>query len=340
MLVAILVLAFIGAGQNGELSFDYAVLKSVLIDAGLERWLFLAFAVAFAIKVPLLPFHTWLPDAHVEAPTGGSVILAGVLLKMGTYGYLRFCLPFFPRASVEMAPLLAWVAIAGIIYGALMALAQTDLKKLVAYSSVSHLGFVVLGIFAFNPEGVIGGILQMVNHGINTGALFLLVGMIYDRAHTRMIADFGGVARVMPVFSALAMVFVLASIGLPGTNGFAGEFLILLGAFKDRALYGILAATGVVLGAVYMLYMVRRVMFGEVAGAAVHLRDIGRREILALVPLVLLVFAIGLKPAVFTRSAEPAVGLLLEEMKERSAELDLHELVRMTDSGPTPGDHR
>jgi NADH-quinone oxidoreductase subunit M len=325
MLVAILVLAFLGSAQTGQLSFDYWAIKTVLVDARLERWLFLAFAVAFAIKVPLLPFHTWLPDAHVEAPTGGSVILAGVLLKMGTYGYLRFCLPLFPRASVDLAPLIAVVAIAGIIYGALMALAQTDLKKLVAYSSVSHLGFVVLGIFAFNPEGVIGGILQMVNHGINTGALFLLVGMIYDRAHTRMIADFGGVARVMPVFSALAMVFVLASIGLPGTNGFAGEFLILLGAFRDKTIYGVLAATGVVLGAIYMLYMVRRVIFGEVAGVAHELRDIGKREILTLVPLVLLVFLIGIKPQIFTRSAEPAVAVLLEEMSERSAELDRYD---------------
>jgi len=198
---------------------------------------------------------------------------------MGTYGFLRFCLPLFPRASVEFAPLFAGLAIAGIIYGALMALAQSDLKKLVAYSSVSHLGFVVLGLFAMNPEGIVGGLLQMVNHGINTGALFLLVGMIYDRAHTRMIADFGGVGRAMPVFAAITMVFVLASIGLPSTNGFAGEFLILFGAFRDRPLYGILGATGVVLGAVYMLVMVRQVLWGEVAGAARGLADLSKREI-------------------------------------------------------------
>ncbi len=322
MLAAILILAFMGARETGQMSFDYEVLRTVMVGAGLERWLFLAFAVAFAIKVPLLPFHTWLPDAHVEAPTGGSVILAGVLLKMGTYGFLRFCLPFFPRASVDLAPLLAWLAIAGIIYGALMALAQTDLKKLVAYSSVSHLGFVILGLFAMNPEGIIGGILQMVNHGINTGALFLLVGMLYDRTHTRMIADFSGVARAMPVFSAIAMVFVLASIGLPSTNGFAGEFLILFGVFKDRALYGILGATGVVLGAGYMLWMVRRVFFGEVGGAARDIADLKAREIVSLLPLLLLVFAIGVKPHFFTRPAEAAVDRLLLDMSAREAALD------------------
>ncbi len=325
MLAAILVLVFLGARATGQTSFDYAAVRSVLVGAGLERWLFLAFAVAFAIKVPLLPFHTWLPDAHVEAPTGGSVILAGVLLKMGTYGFLRFCLPLFPRASLEFSPLFAGLAIAGIIYGAFMALAQSDLKKLVAYSSVSHLGFVVLGLFAMNPEGLVGGLLQMVNHGINTGALFLLVGMIYDRAHTRMIADFGGVGRTMPVFSAITMVFVLASIGLPSTNGFAGEFLILFGAFRDRPLYGVLGATGVVLGAVYMLVMVRKVIWGEVAGAARGLVDLNRREIASLVPLLLLVFAIGFKPHFFTRPAEAAVERLLLEMSARRVELEAHD---------------
>ncbi len=337
MLVAILVLAFLGGQQRGELSFDYAVIRTVLVSPGLERWLFLAFAVAFAIKVPLVPFHTWLPDAHVEAPTGGSVILAGVLLKMGTYGFLRFCLPFFPRASVDLSPLLAWVAIAGIIYGALMALAQADLKKLVAYSSVSHLGFVVLGIFAMNSEGIVGGLLQMVNHGINTGALFLLVGMIYDRAHTRMMADLGGVGRVMPVYGAIAVVFVLASIGLPGTNGFAGEFLILFGAFKDRPLYGILGATGVVLGAVYMLLMVRKVIFGEVAGAARHVSDLRLREIVSLVPLLLFVFAIGVKPHFFTRPAEAAVDRLLLEMSARHALLDEHAAASAAAGLASPG---
>ncbi len=325
MLVAILFLAFLGAGASGQLSFDYSDLSSILLPAGVERWLFLAFAVAFAIKVPLLPFHTWLPDAHVEAPTGGSVILAGVLLKMGTYGFLRFCLPFFPRASTELAPLVAFLALAGIIYGALMALAQADLKKLVAYSSVSHLGFVVLGIFAMNSEAVVGALLQMVNHGINTGALFLLVGMIYDRAHTRMIADFGGVGRVMPVFAAVAMMFVLGSIGLPGTNGFAGEFLILLGAFRERAAYGVLAATGVVLGAVYLLVAVRRVIFGEVSRVAQALKDIGRREVMALLPLVLLVFAIGMKPRVLTAPIEPTVEAMLDGMAERRLILDRYE---------------
>jgi NADH-quinone oxidoreductase subunit M len=325
MLIAILVLAFVSADASGTLSFDYVVLKQALLGLGLERWLFLAFALAFAIKVPLLPFHTWLPDAHVEAPTGGSVILAGVLLKMGTYGFLRFCLPFFPRASVEMAPLVGLLAAAGIIYGALMALAQADLKKLVAYSSVSHLGFVILGIFAMNPAGIVGALLQMVNHGINTGALFLLVGMIYDRTHSRGIADYGGLARAMPKYAALGMVFVLASIGLPGTNGFAGEFLILLGTFVSRPLFGVLGALGVVLGAVYMLVMWRRVMFGPVAGLSLKVRDIGRREIAALVPLALLVVALGVKPGWFSRPLEPAVKALLTEMEVRTALLDAHD---------------
>jgi len=292
------------------------------MSLGLERWLFLAFAVAFAIKVPLLPFHTWLPDAHVEAPTGGSVILAGVLLKMGTYGFLRFCLPFFPRAAVELAPLLGGIAAAGIIYGALMALAQSDLKKLVAYSSVSHLGFVVLGIFALNAAGVVGALLQMVNHGINTGALFLLVGMIYDRTHTRLVGDYGGLARTMPKYAALAMIFVLASIGLPGSNGFAGEFLILLGAFRSSPILGILGALGVVPGAVYLLVMVRRLMFGAPAGASLKVRDLGAREIAALVPLALLVIVLGMKPTLFTRPLEPTVTALLAEMDERTAALN------------------
>jgi len=323
-----LVLAFVAADATGTLSFDYVALKQALLSLGLERWLFLAFAVAFAIKVPLLPFHTWLPDAHVEAPTGASVILAGVLLKMGTYGFLRFCLPFFPRASVELAPLLGGLAIAGILYGALMALAQSDLKKLVAYSSVAHLGFVILGIFAMNPPGIVGAILQMVNHGINTGALFLLVGMIYDRTHTRLLSDYGGLARPMPLYAALGMIFVLASIGLPGSNGFAGEFLILLGAFIESPLYGVLGAAGVVLGAVYMLVMVRKVFFGPVAGASLRVRDLEAREIAALVPLALLVIALGVKPAAFTRPLEPTVAGLLTEMSERTALLDAHDVTR------------
>ncbi len=235
------------------------------------------------------------------------------------------CRSFRGRAS-SSAPLLVWLAIAGILYGALMALAQADLKKLVAYSSVSHLGFVVLGLFALNAEGIVGGLLQMVNHGINTGALFLLVGMVYDRTHTRMLADYGGLARAMPIFSALAMIFVLASIGLPGLNGFAGEFLILLGAFRERSLWGILAALGVVLGAVYMLVMVRRVFFGPVSGASRTARDLTPREVVALVPLALLVVVLGVKPAIFTRLTEPAVAGLLAEMQVRTAELDQFDL--------------
>jgi len=230
------------------------------ISFAVQFWLFLAFALAFAIKVPMFPFHTWLPDAHVEAPTAGSVILAGVLLKMGTYGFVRFCLPLFPEASHVFIPVISWMAIVGIIYGALVSMAQDDLKKLVAYSSVSHLGFVMLGIFAFNIQGIEGGITQMINHGLSTGALFLIVGMLYERRHTRMIADFGGLTKQIPVFATFFMIVTLSSIGLPGLNGFVGEFLILVGTFKTRILYASLATSGIILAAVYMLWMFQRVM--------------------------------------------------------------------------------
>src|SRR5262249_53829812 len=265
MLVAIITLYFL----NGGVSFDFPTILSglqsgrVALNASQQYWLFLAFFIAFAIKVPLFPFHTWLPDAHVEAPTAGSVILAGVLLKMGTYGIVRFCLPLFPEAALEMAPLISMLAIVGIIYGALVAMVQPDLKKLVAYSSVSHLGFVVLGIFAFNAQGMEGAIYQMLNHGISTGALFLLVGMIYDRRHTRLIEDFGGLATPLPLFSTFFMIVTLSSIGLPLLNGFVGEFLILLGAFTANVLRGVLAATGIIVSSVYMLWMYQRVVFGD-----------------------------------------------------------------------------
>ncbi|MFQ6099204.1 MAG: NuoM family protein, partial [Armatimonadota bacterium] len=225
--------------------------------------LFGAFAVAFAIKVPMFPFHTWLPDAHVEAPTAGSVILAGVLLKMGTYGFVRFCLPLFPEASETFMPLIAVLAVVSIIYGALVSVVQPDVKKLVAYSSVSHLGFVMLGIFAFNEQGIQGAVIQMVNHGLSTGALFLLVGMLYERRHTRMIADFGGLWKQMPVFATFFMIIMLASIGLPGLNGFVGEFLVIVGAFRSNQWLAAFAATGVIFAAVYMLWMFQRVMFGK-----------------------------------------------------------------------------
>jgi NADH-quinone oxidoreductase subunit M len=283
--------------------------------------MFLAFAFSFAIKVPIFPLHTWLPDAHVEAPTAGSVILAGVLLKMGTYGLLRFCIPLFPAATVQALPYLAALGVVGIIYGALVSMVQPDMKKLVAYSSVSHLGFVVLGIFALTEEAVQGSIIQMINHGLSTGALFLLVGMIYDRRHTRMIAEYGGLAKVMPVYATFFMIVALSSIGLPGLNGFIGEFLILVGSFKSQILpsnaYAILAATGVVLAAVYLLWMYQRVMFGSVTNPANQgLRDLDRREWAVLVPVVVFIVWIGVYPSTFLDKSAASTKQLIERFEK------------------------
>ena len=266
---------------------------------------FLAFWTSFAIKVPLFPFHTWLPDAHVEAPTSGSVILAGVLLKMGTYGFLRFCLPLFPNATVFFTPYILVLALIGIVYGALLAWAQGDMKKLVAYSSISHLGFVVLGTYALDMVSMEGSLLQMVNHGLSTGALFLLVGMVYERRHTRIIDEFGGIAKVMPVYAFFLMIATLASIGLPGTNGFIGEFMILLGTFNKYPVFAAIAATGVILGAIYMLSMVRRVLFGPLTRREnKELKDIGAREIGILIPIAVLIFWIGIYPSPFLKRTE------------------------------------
>jgi NADH-quinone oxidoreductase subunit M len=278
--------------------------------------LFGAFALAFAIKVPMFPLHTWLPDAHVEAPTAGSVILAGVLLKMGAYGFLRFNIPLFPQVAVKAAPWFALLAVIGIIYGAATAFVQKDVKKLVAYSSVSHLGFVVLGIFALNPLGLQGGILQMVNHGLSTGALFLLVGMIYERRHTRQMDQFGGLWKVMPVFGTLTLLVVLSSVGLPGLNGFVGEFTILMGAYTSTAinytLAAILAATGVILAAVYLLHMYQHVFLGPVTHEGNRsLKDLNAREILTLVPLLAVSAWIGLYPKPFFAIMAPAVNKLI-----------------------------
>jgi len=300
MLLGILSLYFLNANPeygSGRLTFNLVELFQINLPFRYQFWIFLAFFIGFAIKVPLFPFHTWLPDAHVEAPTAGSVILAGVLLKMGTYGFIRFSLPLLPEASQFFAPMLAVLAIIGIIYGALVAMAQDDIKKLVAYSSVSHLGFVMLGIFTLNREGVTGGMLQMVNHGISTGALFLLVGMIYERRHTRLIKEFGGLASVMPVFAVLFAITMFSSIGLPGLNGFIGEFLILLGAFQREFWWAAMAVSGVVLGAGYMLWLYQRVMFGTITHPEnKNLRDCSRREIIYMMPLILLMFSIGLYP--------------------------------------------
>ena len=275
--------------------------------------LFFAFSIAFAIKVPMFPLHTWLPDAHVEAPTAGSVILASILLKMGTYGFLRFSLPLFPEATLDLLPILSVIAIIGIIYGAMVAFAQDDLKKLVAYSSVSHLGLVMLGIFVLNIQGIEGGIYQMLNHGLSTGALFLIVGMIYDRRHTKLIADFGGVSKVMPIFAAFFMISTLSSIGLPILNGFVGEFLVLLGAFRWNYIYSALGATGMILGAVYMLWAYQRVMFGPLDKPENKaLKDLSLREIMVLLPIAIMFFVMGIYPKPFLSRMEPTVRELLK----------------------------
>jgi NADH-quinone oxidoreductase subunit M len=286
------------------------------IPANIQLWLFLAFAAAFAIKVPMWPLHSWLPDAHVEAPTAGSVILAGVLLKMGTYGFLRFNLPLFPQAAVTAAPWMALLAVIGILYGAAVSYAQKDVKKLVAYSSVSHLGFVMLGLFALNPQGIEGGILQMINHGLSTGALFLLVGMIYERRHTRDMDAFGGLWKVMPVYGALTLIVALSSMGLPGLNGFVGEFTILLGAFGSQAFgtpwFAGLAAAGVILAAIYILFMFQKLFLGPLdKDENKKLKDLNWREIVTLVPILVFIFWIGLYPKPFFDLIAPAVEKLL-----------------------------
>jgi NADH-quinone oxidoreductase subunit M len=327
MLVAIIALYFLHGNATGNYTFSYPEIESALtagrlmLTPSVEFWLFLAFFLAFAIKVPLFPFHTWLPDAHVEAPTAGSVLLAGVLLKMGTYGMVRFSLPLFPHISNLFAPLISGLAIIGIVYGALVAMVQPDMKKLVAYSSVSHLGFIVLGIFSFNVQGMEGAIYQMINHGITTGALFLLVGVIYDRRHTRRISEFGGLANRMPVYAAFFLITALSSIGLPGLNGFVGEFLILLGTFGTNTLRAVLGATGVVLSAVYMLWMYQRVVWGEITNEQNKtLRDLVSREHAMLIPLLILMVWMGVYSSHFLRPMDASVMKLMNQVQSRQLE--------------------
>lgn len=312
MLVAILWLGFTYS------SFSLPQLMAHGVAAHVQIWLFLAFALAFAIKVPVWPLHSWLPEAHVEAPTAGSVILAGVLLKLGTYGFVRFNLGLFPQAAVQFAPLFGVLAVIGIVYGAVVSYAQTDAKKLVAYSSVSHLGFVMLGLFALNPLGLQGAILQMINHGLSTGALFLLVGFIYERRHTRQLAQFGGLWKVMPAYAALSLIVFFSSAGLPGLNGFVGEFTILLGAWEGYGTgwFAGVAALGVILAAVYMLWLFQKMFQGEVTHAENKtLPDLTRREILLLVPLLFFIFWIGLYPKPFFELMEPAVGEIIKNLQ-------------------------
>ena len=325
MLIAILALYFQYGAATGTYTFDLPVLSRFVVAPGpAQTLMFLAFALAFAIKVPLFPVHTWLPDAHVEAPTAGSVILAGVLLKMGTYGFLRFCLPLFPAASVAWAPWLVALSVVGILYGAWVSTVQPDLKKLVAYSSVSHLGFVMLGVFTFSMQGLMGGVLQMINHGLSTGALFLLVGMLYERRHTRLIAAFGGLWPIIPAFSVLFLIVSLSSLGLPGLNGFVGEFLILLGAFQVSRVAAALATAGIIFAAVYMLWMYQRVVFGTTTDPEnLRLRDLSPREWALVLPVVALIVWIGVYPAPFTSKTEATVEALIQQVETKAGAVRL-----------------
>jgi NADH-quinone oxidoreductase subunit M len=323
MLVAIIYLASAARSSLGHLSFDLADLYKATLSPTEARWLFAGFAIAFAVKVPLWPVHTWLPDAHTEAPTAGSVILAGVMLKAGAYGFIRFAIPLFPLVAVEAIPLFMALAVIGIIYGALVAMVQPDLKRLIAYSSVSHLGFVILGIFAFDPQGVEGAVYQMLNHGISTGALFLLVGMLYLRRHTRDIAEFGGLWSSVPVWAGIYMVVMLSSIGLPGLNGFVGEFLILLGAYLSLKIAVYFAVTGLILSALYMMWAYERVMWGPLTKAInATITDLSRREIAVMVPLLALMVIMGVYPRPLLNRMQPSVEALLARVHSAQAQLD------------------
>jgi NADH-quinone oxidoreductase subunit M len=337
MLVGILVLSYLHFEQFGAMTFDYVgsegqsgILDATFHASGVpwwqsQRWLFVAFGLAFAIKVPMFPFHTWLPDAHVEAPTAGSVVLAGVLLKLGTYGFVRYALPLFPEATLEFAPVVFTLGLIGVIYGALVAMVQEDVKKLVAYSSVSHLGLVMVGLFALNPQGVEGAILQMVNHGLSTGALFLFVGMMYERRHVRDVAAFGGLARIAPVFSSFFAFAMLSSIGLPLLNGFVGELLVLLGAFAASPGVALLAALSLILGAAYMLWLYRRVFFGPVVhDANRELADLSWRERAVALAITVPMIWIGVYPASFLGPMDRSVTELLRTVEERGADISAH----------------
>jgi NADH-quinone oxidoreductase subunit M len=316
MLLAILYVYFHDGG-----TFDFVDARAALqVSPEAGRWLFLAFALAFAVKVPMFPLHTWLPDAHTEAPTAGSVILAGVLLKMGTFGFFRYALPLFPDAALTFRPLLATLATVGIVYGALMSMVQKDMKRLVAYSSVSHLGFVMLGLAAVSAEGLTGSVYQMLNHGVSTGALFLLVGMLYERRHTRLISEYGGLAKQVPLIATAFVIVTLSSVGLPGTNGFVGEFLILSGTFLSRlansTVFATVASLGVILGAVYMLSLVEKVFFGGLHNPENrHLKDLSVREGFVLAPMIVLIIVMGLLPGPFLKPAKPAVDRLVQRFQ-------------------------
>ena len=335
MLVGILTLAFLHQAATGRLTFDLVTLANdKFLAAGTAQWLFLAFAVSFAIKVPVFPLHTWLPDAHTEAPTAGSVILAGVLLKLGTYGFLRFGLFLFPQAAVDLAPWFLVLGVIGILYGALVATVQKDLKRLIAYSSVAHLGFIVVGTFAFTTQGLTGGVIQMVNHGISTGALFLLVGWLYERRHTRQIAELRGLAKPAPVFAGVFMVVMLSSVGLPGLNGFVGEFLVLIGTFVTRRWYAVAAAVGVILAAVYLLWAYQRVFQGAPDGENASFPEMTWRERGVMVPIIGLIVFLGVYPKPVLDRIEPSVDRLIAHV-ERGANTKFREAPRAPEAAGT-----
>ncbi|KAA3640275.1 MAG: NADH-quinone oxidoreductase subunit M [Armatimonadetes bacterium] len=316
LLVGIIVLGVLAGDAIGtSSSFDWRVMLAMDIPETTQMWLFIGFGLAFAIKVPVFPFHTWLPDAHTEAPTAGSVILAGVLLKMGTYGLLRFNLSLFPDAAVDLAPILGVLGVIGIVYGAAVAIVQPDIKRLVAYSSVSHMGFIVLGIFALTSQSLQGSVFQMISHGLTTGALFLLIGMIYDRTHTRAIADYGGLAKVMPVYGGIFLFSVFASVGLPGLSGFVGEFTILVGSYLTLPILAITAGFGVILAAVYLLWAYERMWMGPVNPKIEGLKDLGFREIALMVPLVVLIVALGVYPKPVMDRIQPSVEPIIERIE-------------------------
>ncbi len=332
MLVAIIYIYVRHHDASNTWTFDYFTLSRVVLSTREQMYCFLAFGLAFAIKVPLFPFHTWLPDAHVEAPTAGSVILAAVLLKFGTYGLLRFAMPFFPRAMVEMAPYLAIASVIGIVYGSLVAFAQTDIKKMIAYSSVAHLGFVVLGLSMWNAKAIDGAVYQMLAHGISTGGLFLAIGVIYERRHTRRLEEFGGLMAVMPRYTAVFMIITLASVGLPGLSGFVGEFLVLVGTFgayktwphggpifyAHPKILAVVAATGVILSAVYMLYLFQKMFFGPLSNPRNRgLKDLSNRELAVFAPMLLMAFWLGLYPSTFLSAIDPAVRRTIAEFQHK-----------------------
>jgi NADH-quinone oxidoreductase subunit M len=318
MLVAILYVGFSHAGPDGIPIFDYDVLAAASnYPLAASLWLFGAFFLAFAVKVPMWPFHTWLPDAHVEAPTAGSVILASIMLKMGTFGFVRFALPLFPAAAAHptVRTTVIVLAVIGVVYGALVSMVQPDFKKLVAYSSVSHLGFVMLGIFAFTTQGMQGALMVNLNHGISTGALFLLIGMIYERRHTRAIADFGGIAKVMPMFAVMLSIVALSSIGVPGTNGFVGEFLVLIGAFRTQPVASVISATVVIFAAVYLLWALQRIIYNPLSNPDnKHLKDLNKRELGLLIPLIVGIFWLGLYPAPILNRTHAAANRIVQKV--------------------------